>query len=257
MRFQVIASGSSGNMTYIESDKTHILLDAGVNLKEATKRSGLEFNNIDGILITHEHSDHISSLATIAKKMNCNVYMNENSYNKLKERYPNKYDDLKVVFIKENVTYNIGDIRFMPLLLSHYSVNCYGYVFVTKEDSFAYITDTGFIPTPYFEIFKKIDSIIIESNHDIEMLQESDRDWFLKQRILSVHGHMSNITCGEVVNKILKENKLKKVVLAHLSRECNEEHLAIDSLMEAIEGDYIPEIIVAHQFEATALLEVK
>ena len=130
------------------------------------------------------------------------------------------------------------------------------FIFVCNEKSIAYCTDTGFIPLPYIDILKKVDCFIVEANHDVEMLLQSDRSWYLKNRILSVKGHMSNKICGEVLNNILVSKKLKKVVLAHLSEECNEPELAVDTVLENIENEYIPEIYVAKQNEALPLLEV-
>lgn len=257
MKFQVISSGSSGNMTYIESDNAKLLLDAGISLKEIANRSDVDLSKLDGILITHEHTDHISNLLSIVKKAKCKVYMAEASFKKMVSKYPGKYEKLDVSFIEENKKYKIKDINFMPLLLSHDTVCCFGFVFVSKGESLAYITDTGFVPIPYYNILNRVDSIIIESNHDIEMLQNSDRDWSLKQRILSVKGHMSNVMCGEVLNKILKKNKLTNIVLAHLSEECNDEKIAIDTIYEMLDGDYIPKIYVAKQDRSLEMINVK
>ncbi len=257
MRFQVLSSGSAGNMTYIESKDTRLLLDAGISLKEIERRSDIDLSKLDGIIISHEHGDHISNLASIAKKAKCKVFISEASFKKMLVKYPKKYDKLNVAFIEENKKYKIKDINFMPLLLSHDAACCLGFVFVSDKESLAYITDTGFIPIPYYNILNRVNSLIIESNHDIEMLQNSDRDWSLKQRILSVHGHMSNVMCGEVLNKILKVNKLSNVVLAHLSQECNDEKIAVDTIMSLIEGDYIPKIYVAKQDDSIEMLDVK
>jgi len=256
MRFQVLASGSAGNMTYIESKDTKILLDAGISLKEVARRGNIDFSSLDAILITHEHSDHISNLLTISKKIKCKIYMSKICYEKMIEKDPSKYEKLPIEFLNANEKYRIKDINFMPLELSHDSADCFGYFFVSCKESLAYLTDTGFVPIPYLSLLNKANSLIIESNHDIEMLQNCDRPWPLKQRILSVNGHMSNLMCGEVLNRILKENKLKNVVLAHISRDCNTEELAIDTVLAQIEGDYIPKIYLAKQDESLEFIEV-
>ena len=259
MRFQIIGSGSKGNMTYIEEGNTKILLDAGINLKEIERRSEIDLPSIDGLIITHEHSDHISSLLSISKKLRCKIYINKKSYDKMCLKFKDKYSSLNCEFIEANEKYKIKDISFMPLLLSHDTANCFGFVFVSKKDKecLAYITDTGFIPVPYLKLLGRADSIIIESNHDIEMLQNSDRDWTLKQRILSITGHMSNLMCGEIVNNLLKMKKIDNVILAHLSEECNTEQLAVDTVLEKIEGEYIPNIYVAKQQESLPFIEVR
>ena len=262
MKFQIIGSGSKGNMTYIEANDTRILLDAGINLKEINRRSEIDFEKIDALLITHEHSDHISSLLSISKKLKCKIYINKKSFEALINRYPGKYDKLNVKYIEANEKYKIKNIAFMPILLSHDTANCFGFVFVSNEDKnekecLSYITDTGFIPVPYLSLLSKSDSIIIEANHDIEMLQNSDRDWTLKQRILSVTGHMSNLMCGEVVNKLLKKKKIDNVILAHLSEECNTEELAVDTILNAIDNDYLPTIYVSKQHESLPFINAK
>ncbi len=142
------------------------------------------------------------------------------------------------------------------LKLSHDTSSCYGFIFAHQKRSLAYITDTGFLPLPYIELLKKVDHLIIESNHDIVMLNESDRTWALKQRILSVRGHMSNYICAQIINTVVQEKRLKTVILAHLSEECNTEELAVDTVLAAIKGDYVPEIKVAKQYEALELIEV-
>ena len=144
--------------------------------------------------------------------------------------------------------------------LSHDCDNCNGFVFVSQgkeKEALAYVSYTGLVPILYIDVLMKCDSIIMEANHDIQMLNESDRPRQLKNRILSFKGHLSNVTCGEIINRILESKKCKKLVLAHLSEECNEEKLAIDTILSLIEGDYIPSIYVAKQKEAISLMEVK
>lgn len=256
MKFCVLASGSKGNMTYIESASTKILIDAGISYKEATLRSNIDFTNLDAILITHEHSDHIYGLITMAKKTGALIYVHEDTYNVLKIRLKEKLVGLKISIIEANKKYQIKDIRFLTLRLSHDSACCLGFIFVDDKNSLGYITDTGFLPIPYIDLLKKVDALVIEANHDVEMLHNSDRPWLLKERILSIEGHMSNYISGQVIKTVLTARKLKMLVLAHLSEECNTEELAIDTILNAISGDYLPKILVARQYEATPILEV-
>ena len=256
MHFQVISSGSKGNMTYIKTNECNILIDAGISLKEIKVRTEIDLETIDAIFITHEHIDHVKYIESIARHTNAIIYVNELSFKKIFSKYIKNIDGLKVKFIEPNMQIKIKDLKIMPLNLQHDVECCYGYIFVCNEKSIAYCTDTGFIPIPYIDILKKVDCFIVEANHDVEMLLQSDRSWYLKNRILSVKGHMSNKICGEVLNNILVSKKLKKVVLAHLSEECNEPELAVDTVLENIENEYIPEIYVAKQNEALPLLEV-
>lgn len=256
MRFSVLASGSKGNMTYIQTPQTRLLVDAGISFKEANLRIDIDFSSIDAILITHEHHDHVCGLITMAKRSGATIYVQEDTYNALKRKYKEKLIGLKVCIIEANKKYQINDVRFLTLRLSHDSVSCLGFIFVDDEGSLAYITDTGFLPIPYIELLKKVDALIIEANHDVELLHNSNRPWMLKERILSVSGHMSNYISGQVINTVLESKKLKVLVLAHLSEECNTEELAIDTILEAIEGDYLPQMLVARQTMPTPIIEV-
>lgn len=256
MNFQVISSGSKGNLTMINTNEQTILIDAGISLKDLQSRVNFEINKVDAIFITHEHIDHIKYIESIARNFDATIYMNEDSFNKVKFKYFKDLNGLKFKFIKPNEQIKLNSLKILPINLQHDVECCYGYIIVEDNKAMAYCTDTGFIPLPYIEMLKKVDSIIIEANHDIEMLLHSNRPWHLKNRILSVKGHMSNKICGEIVNKILEGNRLKTIVLAHLSEECNTEELAVDTVLENLTYENIPEIYVAKQKEALPIIEV-
>ena len=256
MKFQVIASGSKGNLTYIKTEYTNILIDAGISLKEINSRINYEITNVDAILITHEHIDHVKYIESIARKTNAVIYVNEKTFNKMTLKYFRDLNGIKVKYIDPNKPFKINDLKVMALNLQHDAECCYGYIFTNNNRALAYCTDTGYIPVPYIDILKKVNSLIIESNHDVEMLMQSNRPWYLKNRILSIKGHMSNKICGEVLNKILESKVLETVVLAHLSEECNTEELAVDTVLENIETESLPEIFVAKQWVSLPLLEV-
>ncbi|MBO4623813.1 MAG: MBL fold metallo-hydrolase [Bacilli bacterium] len=256
MKYQIIASGSEGNLVYIEAGGAKVLIDAGISFKQACLRFDLKNMQIDAILVTHEHSDHVRHLAMYLKKTKASLYINEASFKELVHKQGFDYHGYDIKYIEANKKYKIKELIFMPLILSHDVTNCFGFLFVYKKASLAYITDTGFIKTPYITLLQNVKHLIIESNHDIQMLNESSRPRELKNRILSIYGHMSNITCGEVLNKILKSKKLECVTLAHLSRECNTPEVAVDTVLEHIEGDYLPTIKVAKQYEALEVEEI-
>lgn len=257
MQFKVLSSGSKGNMTYIKTKNANILIDAGISKKEVNYRSNVDLSTIDAIFITHEHIDHVRYIEQIARCSNATIYVNELSFKEIYSRYIKNINGLNIKYLEPNKQVNIKDVKVLSLNLQHDSVSCYGYVFVSEGKALSYCTDTGYIPLPYIDILKKMDSMIIESNHDVEMLMNSNRPWYLKNRILSINGHMSNQICGEVINKVLDSGKLKKVVLAHLSEECNNPEVAVDTVLENIINENIPEIYVAKQWEATPLLEVE
>ena len=256
MLFQVVSSGSKGNLTYIKTSEANILIDAGISKNEILNRTNIDLNKIDAIFITHEHIDHVKFLEQLARLSGATIYVNESSFKDIYSRYIKNVDGLNIKFIEPNKQITIKDVKILTLNLQHDSKSCYGYIFVSNNKSVAYCTDTGFIPLPYIDLLKKVDSLIIESNHDVEMLMNSNRPWYLKNRILSINGHMSNQICGEVLNKILEGGMLKKVVLAHLSEECNTEEIAVDTVLSKIDCEELPEIYVAKQREALPIIEV-
>ncbi len=256
MKFQVLGSGSKGNCTFVKTETKNILIDCGLSIKDISSRSDIIIYDIDIILITHEHIDHVKYIESIARKTNAVIYVNEKSFYKIASKYIKDMNSLKVKFIEPNKIIKIDEFKILPINLQHDTESCYGYIISEDSKSLGYCTDTGFIPLPYMDVLKKLDSIIIEANHDVEMLMHSNRPWHLKQRILSVKGHMSNKICGEILNKLLTENVLSKIVLAHLSEECNDEETAIDTVLENIEVEKLPEIYVAKQWEALPMLEV-
>lgn len=258
MKFCVISSGSKGNMTYIETPKARILLDVGISLKEAKKRTinhEINFENIDAILITHEHGDHINFLPTLIKLSKATLYINKLSFDNLSPNIKSKLDNVNIRFIEENKKYRINDLEFLTLKLSHDSANIFGFIFITNDKRLAYITDTGFFPVHYLNILKNVDGLIIEANHDITMLMECDRSLYLKKRILSPQGHMSNYICQQILLKVLNERH-KVVVLAHLSEECNTIEIVERDIIQEIKQIYNGEVIVAKQYEALAFFQL-
>lgn len=258
MEFCIIGSGSRGNMTYIKTASTKILLDAGISLLDAKKRTaetGINLDDIDAILITHEHGDHTRFLPTILKQTKATLYINKKSFDCLPEDIRIRLIDYKIKFIEENKKYLINDLEFMTLKLSHDSANIFGFIFISDEKRLAYVTDTGFFPIHYINILKNVDAIIIEANHDVTMLMESDRSWYLKERILSPIGHMSNHICEQILETVLNHRQ-QIVVLAHISLECNSPEIIEHDIIEVIKKTYQGEVVMATQFEASRLYQI-
>ncbi|MFY9422396.1 MAG: MBL fold metallo-hydrolase [Bacilli bacterium] len=258
MEFCVIASGSGGNMTFIRSEHAKILLDAGISLPEAKRRTaehGIDLDDIDAVLITHEHGDHVRFLPTILKRTNATLYINRFSFDALPETIKIKLIAHPIKFIEENKRYRIQDLHFLTLKLAHDSANNFGFVFMASGKRLAYITDTGFFPIHYLEILKQVDALIIEANHDVQMLIESERSWNLKERILSPTGHMSNRICVQVLEAVLN-GRQTHIVLAHISRECNHPDLIEQDIIQVIRKKYEGEISVASQEEASPLFKI-
>ena len=234
MKIVVLGSGSKGNSVYIETKETKILIDAGLTYAETYHRllfKNIKLENLDAIFITHEHTDHINGLVNIVKYTKATIYINKESFLNFNPVMLDALQNARIAFIKPNTKYRLNDLVVVPITLSHDTKNCYGYLLKTNDASYAHITDTGVIDQQYFKLLGSIDTLLIESNHDEIMLQESSRPYFLKQRILSTKGHLSNKTCVNYLKEILTE-KTKRVILAHLSEECNTEAIALQEVIK-------------------------
>ena len=213
MFFHIIASGSKGNCTFISNKDTRILIDMGISLirlKNGLAEINRSVSEIDGILYTHEHTDHISGFKFISPKK---------SY-ATKGTAPTSLCNV----VEYNESFNIGSFKITPFQTSHDAKEPCGYVIEDSEAKMVYMTDTGIFIESNLPLLKNPDYLIIESNHDMGMLMNSNRPMILKQRIKSDVGHLCNEDSAFATSKIIGD-KTKEIVLAHLSEECNtEEH---------------------------------
>ncbi len=258
MKFCTIASGSKGNMTYLETKEAKIILDAGISLGEAQRRVGgmnLDLSRIDAVVISHEHIDHVKFLVTFLKKTHASLFINKLSFDRLDEASRRRLIGQKVNFIEANKKYVIKDLELMTLKLSHDSASIFGYIFISEAKRLACITDTGFFPLPYIDLLKDVDGLVIESNHDVEMLIESNRPRALKERILSPVGHMSNYICGQILELVLNHRQ-KVVLLAHISEECNRPEIIEREIIAEMKKTFSGDIEMAGQWEASKLYEI-
>ena len=258
MRFKVLASGSKGNMTYIETSQTKVLLDAGISYSNARLKLSMDNINIDDvelIICTHEHSDHVKELVMMLKKTRACLYINQLSFDGLHPKIKEELKKYNVRFIDANYSYNFKDLKVIPLQMSHDSRNCLGFIFHSENKTLGYATDTGIINIEYLKYLKLCDGIIIEANHNVEMLQESSRPVQLIRRILSIKGHMSNqITCS-ILDSILSD-KQKYVILAHVSEDCNSSDKIYEEIIEKLKDQYQCQFQIANQYDALDLMEL-
>lgn len=256
MKFKIIASGSKGNMTYVETNETKILIDAGIAYNRASLaliEDNIDLSEIDLILCTHEHTDHVGGLISILRKSNASLYITEKSYASLRDNIKCNLDLSNVKFIEANSKYTFKDLNILTLQMSHDSADCLGYILNSNNKTLVYATDTGIINIEYLKYLSLADALIIEANHNIEMLQESRRPEFLIRRILSVKGHLSNqLTCS-ILNNVLTD-KQKYVVLAHISEDCNSIECITTEILEKIE--FKGKILIADQYQPLELLEL-
>lgn len=223
----VLASGSTGNSLYIETEQKKILVDAGLSGKKITSLMAEVDRlpqDLDAILVTHEHTDHIKGVGVLSRKYGIDVYANEPTWTAMAKNVGKIADEHRHIFSMGSVL-TIGDMSVESFGVSHDAAAPQFYQFHKNNKSFAILTDTGYCNDRIRGTIKNADGYVIESNHDLEMLRMGSYPWSLKQRILGDTGHLSNED-GALVMTDLIGNKTKRVFLGHLSRENNIKELA-------------------------------
>lgn len=265
MRLCSIASGSSGNCIYVGSDATHLLVDCGISGKkteEGLNGLGLTGYDIDGILVTHEHSDHIAGLGVLCRKYEIPIFATKGTIRAiLKNGGKNAPEPSLFHEIEADSKLIIKDLAVSPMRISHDAAEPVAYRIGYGGKRVAVCTDLGVYNDYTVECLKGMDALLLEANHDINMLQVGPYPYYLKQRILGDRGHLSNENSGRLLCRILHDN-LKAVMLGHLSKENNMPELAYESVrMEITLGDcpYTAEdfpISVALRSEPSPVIEV-
>ena len=252
MKVIVLSSGSKGNTTFVETDNTKILIDCGNTCKYiCQKLASINVNpkDIDAILISHTHVDHIKGLQVFLHKFNTKVYLTQKMQPELS--YIENYK-----FINSN-NFNIKDITIDIIKTSHDASDSHGFILTNNNSSMVYVTDTGYINVKYHEILKNRNLYIFESNHDVEMLSNSNYPFQLRKRILSDKGHLSNYDSAKYLSEFIGDNT-KYIMLAHLSKENNTQELAYETLIDRLHktNKHVDNIIIAEQDKETELIEI-
>ncbi len=251
-------SGSSGNSFFIQSDNTKILVDVGVSAKkivEALIELNHSVENIDAILITHEHVDHTKSLSMLSSKYNIPVYANEKTWNAL-SKHKEKMLPNNIKIFNNLKNFFVGDLEISPFSISHDAADPCGFNIYYNDKKISIATDIGNVTQETLNCLKNSSFLFLESNYDPNILKLSSYPYTLKQRIVSDKGHMSNITAGKVLQKISDDN-LKNVLLIHLSKENNFPELAYETVNEQLNGlSSIPNIVVAPRNKPSILFNV-
>jgi len=233
MRLVSIASGSSGNCIYIGSESTHLLVDVGISNKKTEaglNQIGLTGRDIDGILITHEHSDHIQGLGVISRKYGIPIYATPGTIEALKSiKTLGAVDESLYHEINADGIFTIKDMEINPMKISHDAAQPVAYRFRNGDRNAAVATDMGMFDDYTVSCLQGMDTILLEANHDVNMLQVGPYPYVLKQRILGNRGHLSNENSGRLLDRILHDN-MKTVILGHLSRENNMPELAYETV---------------------------
>lgn len=242
VKFCSFASGSSGNCYVVKDEKTAILIDAGISgrrILEGLERTKTPADMVEGVLVTHEHIDHVRSLGVIAKKIpGLLVYANKGTWDCIDKPVP---EERKRAFVTGEDFY-IGDFVIRPFAISHDAAEPVGFSIYHGDKQISILTDSGCISEEQFEEVLDADLLVLEANHEEEMLLFGKYPYSLKHRILGDKGHLSNITAGQWLCRIVNERpKDRRVLLGHMSRENNTPEVAMQAIRNTLEenGIYI------------------
>ncbi|USQ69915.1 MBL fold metallo-hydrolase [Companilactobacillus allii] len=236
LRVSVLVSSSSGNVTYIETPKHHVLVDAGMSgkkIKESLDSIGKDINDIDSLFVTHEHSDHVQGVGVLARRYDLNVYANQKTWDAMASKIGKVPDEKKNIF-EHNKIMTLDDLDIQSFAVSHDAADPQFYKFYHNGKTFVILTDTGYVSEKVQKTIENADAYLMECNHDVEMLRNGMYPWPLKQRILSEKGHLSNDDGARTLMDVIG-NKTKEIYLGHLSPENNTKTVARTSVTDILE----------------------
>lgn len=241
MNFALLASGSKGNCFLLKDEETVLQIDCGTTkkyLNACFQQLHHDKDDTDALLITHDHSDHVSQIGMFA---DLNIYS------------PVEIPDVDTFRVRPMQVFNVGSLQITPIALSHDALNTTGYVIESGQEKLTYITDTGYLNERYYPLIAGSDYIVLESNHDVGMLMQTRRPHYIKARINSDEGHLNNDACAEILDHVVSENT-KSIILAHISQEGNTREKALHTAWSAMQhhhGALNPNLVIsaAGQFE--------
>lgn len=242
IRFTVLSSGSTGNAMVVTTEDSKVLIDAGLSAKkidQLLKEKGMSASELDAILVTHEHADHIKGLGAVARKFDLPIYANEKTWEELNKHVGEIADDKRCVMETGEIR-DFGSLQVQSYGISHDAAEPVGYCFYEGDEKLSLATDLGYMSSKVKEQIQDSDVLVLESNHDIEMLRMGKYPWNIKRRILSDLGHLSNEAAGIGLVDVMT-SKTKRVYLAHLSRDHNLMDLARLTVNNMVEERLAPE----------------
>lgn len=233
----MLGSGSAGNCALVATDHCRILIDGGLSARQIVVRleqCGVAPEQIDGVLLTHEHGDHVCGLEVLCRRFHVPIYANALTAEAVRcnnrlERHRNWR------IFHTGGEFSICDINVQTFPIPHDAVDPVGFVFQAGSTELGFITDLGYPTKLLIERLREVDTLVIETNHDEKLLQnDKNRPWPVKQRIQSRHGHLSNTAAAGVIEELLP-GRIERIVLGHLSRDCNTPELALGAVWAALD----------------------
>ena len=256
MHVTILGSGSAGNCSLVETERTRLLIDGGLSARQMVARlaqCGVNPIEIDGILLTHEHGDHAGGLNVWCKQFDTPIYANSQTAEVLRRDSPALHKDWRI--FATGGEFEIKDIAIQTFTVPHDAVDPVGFVLHHGRHALGFLTDLGFATKLVYERVRAVQTLVIETNHCEKLLQnDTKRPWSVKQRIMSRHGHLSNAAAAGVIAELLDAN-LRRAVLGHLSRDCNSPELAVGAVRERA-GTVSLDVFCAMQREVSPRFEV-
>ena len=264
MRFVSIASGSSGNSIYVGSDSTHLLVDAGISsrrIEQGLESLGIRADELSAVVITHEHSDHVKGVSVLVRRHQLPVYATAGTMQALRQGGMLAGCPEELLHeIRAEERFAVGDMELLPFAIDHDAAEPVAFRIESGSRAVAVATDMGHYTESIVRHLQQLDAILLESNHDVRMLEAGPYPYSLKRRILGRFGHLSNETAGKLLTEILHDG-MRKILLGHLSRENNLPELAYETVRCEIGGGSCPygandfAIAVAQRDQRSAVYE--
>lgn len=236
LNFCSLYSGSSGNSLFVENNNTKVLIDTGMSCKKIEEAlTSIEVNpfSINGILITHEHSDHVKGLCTFSKKYNTPIYSTKQTIEAIPQ-LTDKISNKNLNYINSNDKFYINDLEILPFKIPHDAVNPCGFNIIHGNNQISIATDIGHMTNSILKHLENSNFILLESNYDTEVLKCCSYPFKLKSRIAGATGHLSNTIAGKTISYLIKNGNLKSAMLGHLSKESNFPELAYRTVVDEL-----------------------
>ena len=262
MKACVLASGSSGNCSYVAAGNTQVLIDAGIGLARVTRELeeiGADPEGIQAIIISHEHGDHCRELSRMALAMECPIYISARALPHVRWALSD-HEAIETFHVGQS--FAIGGLQIETFRVFHDSVDPCGFLIGGSSHCgegrtrLAIATDLGTVTPPLKQLLRPCEGLIIEANHDLDLLMNGSYPWDLKQRIRSPVGHLSNEAAAELIRELAQQGALKKAILAHLSQQNNRPDLAMSTVRSFLDGLFQCEVYLSYQDQRSEVLEI-